>query len=201
MSSTAAIVATAQAGWEQVAQELAATAADFAAQIAAASTAGLTLEPEQTKSFPHETLVSAPALVFDVVQQQKAALLGYTVQADWVIYGIVVYQDGEIKSTRSLEHLQHLGGLAAKPAATYSEVVQAVDIAKESDEITHASFVAGRPAFDMEIIMASCVFEMISEKTTDTAPPELAALEVADETKQVRGYFPLAHLWVRVLLH
>ena len=72
-------MATAQADEQPAPQDLAATATDFAAKIAAASTAGLTLEPEQDKSFPHGTLVSATALVFDVVLQQKAALLGYTV--------------------------------------------------------------------------------------------------------------------------
>ena len=200
MSSPESDMATAQADEQPGPQDLAATATDFAAKIAAASTAGFTLEPEQEKSFPNGTLASAPALVFDVVLQQKAALLGYTVQADWIIYGILVYQDGKVMRKRSLEHLQHLFKLATKPAAILSEVRHAVVTAKESNEVDHASFVAGRPAFDMETIMASCDFEHVVKNIADPAPPATADSAGAIASPQVRGTLPLACLQVQVLL-
>lgn len=60
-------------------QEVAATATNFAARIAAASTTGLTLESDECKTSLDETLVSTPTLVFDLAMQKKTALLEYIV--------------------------------------------------------------------------------------------------------------------------
>ena len=96
-------------------REQALTALD--ACIAAANVGETVLETDECKSFPDDSIESAPGLCYYISYQKKCVLINYVVIAkvhgyyDYVVYGKIIREDGSVTIYRSLEHLQYISSV------------------------------------------------------------------------------------------
>ena len=86
----------------------------LAACIAAANVGEIILETDECKSFPDDSIESAPGLCYDVSYRKKCVLMNYVVIAkvrgycSYAVYGKIIREDGSATRYRSLDHLQYI---------------------------------------------------------------------------------------------
>jgi hypothetical protein len=97
----------------------------LAACITAANVGETVLETDACKSFPDDSIESAPGLCYDVSYQKKCVIMSYVVIAkvqgycDYAVYGKIIREDGSTTGYRSLEHLQYISSVDVPSGPAY----------------------------------------------------------------------------------